>query len=692
MRSALLVSIAATLCLASPVSAQGLQLIDQANDVVFMGGGTPVPAGFADRLDLRGLHIAENPSEFIFVLNVTSAATHGFGGGPLDSGLINIDFKVGKQAYRIELNRPLAQDMDVLGALYKWDFGSERFLGAKNLNVLADEASNSLTVAVDRTLLVNENNVAATAGQTITGWSVHAIGHVPGIATTLIPETAEMTMLDSMPDQGVGPDYEVLGGARHSGNALLQSPAPLRASNGETGTLIFSVRAFNQGAQPDDYKLSVGNAPAGWHVALPSDDIVIQGHGMADVPVLVTLPFTHFHGTLQTFTLKMESATSLESKASIDLGVQYLAIPQPAGHHNTLFLHVDPAPQAVGIVNTFTAGTNAYLSMNTVEPTATSDTITAKPSGVAGNVTYSWFAYLEPSLQIGIDFHPGEGSLTIPIQSTHPISGMLSGRLVLLDPLGNESKSQQASRYPPYSGRHVTELGTLTSKHVSISRDAQTVDAIFRPSISEPIGFASGRSLVLELHFYDTSGAPGLEDVVTNGGFLILPLNEYSDPVTSFVALGGVHLETLSATKRIANPGARLLFEGRIHNTESQARALNITLQGTAKHWASFIGEPSHALAADATQTVRFSVTVPKDATSGTRGDVVLDVGQEGGRHTLELFSVVVDTSKAIPDDSATIDSLATHGKATPGTSVGLLACLTLLCAALVEASRKNKI
>ena len=114
--------------------------------------------------------------------------------------------------------------------------------------------------------------------------------------------------------------------------------------------------------------------------------------------LLASVPFAHVHGGFSAFNLSAASQNDPGSFALLNMGVLHTPIPQPAGHHDTLYLH--PDAQGGGLfsqVFPFTTGV-----MNTENATPAESTQELSMGGTRdGN---GWTIPLNPQLQMGLDF------------------------------------------------------------------------------------------------------------------------------------------------------------------------------------------------------------------------------------------------------------------------------------------------
>ncbi len=225
---------------------------------------------------------------------------------------------------------------------------------------------------------------------------------------------------DRMPDEGTDGSYEVQQGLHNIGHARLYSPAPARASNGAANTFIFPVVAGHEGNATATYDLRVEEQPDGWEVKIPSDTFQLEAGQQFRFPLMATLPSAHIHDSKEMIRLVLDEVGG-ESEATLDLAVVFHSIPQPAGHHPTVYLHSRAGSSAAGAV----LPARDFLYMNALPDDPDDEEVAVH--GTAKQIpatSYSWSIPLHPSLQMGLDFDMSRtGTLSLPLTADAPIQG-----------------------------------------------------------------------------------------------------------------------------------------------------------------------------------------------------------------------------------------------------------------------------
>ncbi|MCA1819613.1 MAG: hypothetical protein LC620_06135, partial [Halobacteriales archaeon] len=418
---------------------------DNTQDVKVQAGGQEAlaPSDAFAAADLKALDVQETPDNFVFVVTVASLAPQAE--GPIEgSTQYYVYFLQHDRVYRIHMTRQVFTDKIYSGRLEGFDPGRGGYFGIMPLDVQAAPAANTLTVTVGRQALVDANGAAPHPEIPITGFhtTAQALGQNLRGSKFGVNGLAQASAYDAMPDTGnATTSLPVTFGVRQTGHARLASDTPTRASNGEATTFVFQVLATNLGAKEDTFTLTTtGATPAGWTVKLPSSQVTIPGNGTISLPVLVTTPFTHTHGSFQNFILEMTSVNDAQSVGRVQLGVRYTLPPQPAGHHSQVWFHSQAAsddPVTSAFQKTF--GGSAELFVNAEENDPTDDLVDVPGDNAGTGVasggptqSYTWEVPLSPGLEMGLDFNLAEkGSLQVNVKSTTALpKAVLSGQLV----------------------------------------------------------------------------------------------------------------------------------------------------------------------------------------------------------------------------------------------------------------------
>ncbi|MEK6974849.1 MAG: hypothetical protein AABY18_00740 [Candidatus Thermoplasmatota archaeon] len=526
---------------ASQADAEAPLVEDPSGDVTGNSFGTPTPAlgGFED-VDLTGLWLTETPTTF--ELRLRFAHMDGEPGPDQPSSYTFLTFD-GVET-RVWLGRSADNEAWFGSFSSREGDGAFRYVG--QLNVRYDVGAAEVWTSIDRDLIVGASGRSPGNGDAITDIRAQAwanAGHAVSVNNPPIPVKGFLLDVgDRVPDIEGATLAVLFGGATSSGGISLAATEPYRASNGAATTYLYDLEAANQGDLARSLALEAMHLPAGWNVTLPGSVVTLEPGATVKFQVALSTSFYHDHGTSQSFHLRLADDQDESAWAMAELGVHYLDVPQPAGHHDTLFLHTHPWSETAAVVNPPLGGTTGIVTMNTLEqdPEDAGVPVVGYSWVVSDSEHFGWASCLDPGLAMGLDFDLARtGLLTFPVRSERPILGaVLSGRLLRVAP-GLDT----GSCYPSsYADLDVIELATIDATAPTQIGPAgtHTFEATITPlAAADRVPYEDGAALVLELTVVaDGVGIGGTGGVALQpGGSLSLPLNEYSDAAPMF---GGV--------------------------------------------------------------------------------------------------------------------------------------------------------
>jgi len=707
------------------------QLLEDARGDQMVHSADPVPgaspAGRFQAADLLSLAVQESPSDFTFRLAVASLTDSTE--TALESTQYGIRFMHNGAQYQVHVFRGLLTQASYGAQLEALDTTRQRYDTLADLPVTADAPGATMTVTVDRDQLLDQDGVAPFPGRSLAGFSVVSwggalfgdgtIGLGPGGQVS--PPKVQVT--DAMPDAGNGTlGWPVQYGIQQSGNARLSSAVPTRASNGEATTFVFSVVATNLGPT-QRFHLAATGVPGAWNVQLPSDLIELDKGQNETLPVLVTTPFAHQHGTLQSFTLEMQGLDQAGDVGRVQLGVRYTQPPQPAGHHDTVYLHT-AKPQGDQTFNTLFGTAVGFdfgqMYFNTLTPDEDNndaktpvggqeDTfIDFPPAAGVPTVTYTWDLPLSPALQMGLDVDMARtGDAKLSFDTLLPMPGaVLTGRIVHTAPDGRSLDDCRngcdftGDDFRFGFGNHTTVLKIGPSPAQDVQPNSQ--DVLFEAPVtglakSRFVPFVRDATLVLEVNltfnrvdpFFGPHDTPKLA-----GGELTLPLLEYHDPVDrAFSSLAGLMVQVQGEASRQLNPGKTALFELELMNHGDKDAAYDLSLSGTNLPWARILGDDHVKVPAGGVRTLGIAVTAPAEARDGDTADLVLTAAdaKDPSIRTLARVVATVDTHGSHPDDSAKVPGLESQLRRKSSPAADLLPLLAVLGVAVLLVRRRQR-
>lgn len=622
-------------------------LTDPVDAQVVLADEQPVPAQRFHGAELRSLEVQETEPGFTFRLDLEDPPS------PRqdtveDAASLRIRFHHGAIHYSVVFDYTKLLETGPSAALTRLDPDDTYEREVTSLDVDFEEATWTFTAAVERRHLVDENAVPPLAGRALEGLYVTADAWRVINSCTNGECTTTVRVRDRMPDDGTAEPLVATFEGDQGRTARLASPVPMRASNGEASTFIFHLTAQNGGDQADRYTLDADGVPDGWTVAFPLRVLHLDPGEVRDAPVLVTVPFAHEHGVQETFQVTLSAAP--DDVARTTLGVDYLAVPQPAGHHDTLTIH--SAERPVDELGTLVGSPEVQGYMNTlaIDPQSTDaripgagGAIISTYNGETYGTGYFWEIPLQPGLRMGLDFDTGrEGEYGWTIEPGFPI---VEGRVIAT--LLHEGSNGSTELF-----RHDALVPGVTTDEVEVAGAFQV------PEEADLLPFDEEAGLSLRVTLWTkTSTLLAADDPpkLVPGGTLRLPLLEYRDPVQE-VLDQGIRLD--AATPQAAAPTgglARFIVEV----SSDQARTVDLSAHGAPAQV-----HPSRvALVPGETQSVEVLLTVPETARDGDRVDAVLDaVDVDGEASGLVRLSILVDdeaTGDAPRDEQVETPALA---------------------------------
>lgn len=673
---------------------------DPAGDVQSNMGLPPSP-GVAE-IDLRSFMLVEDAAAFHFTVQVEKIESESE--PDMLASAFGVTFTHGDsrfQAYMMRSN--LLGTGDFMGQIRIFDEGFGRYVNIGATEVTPDFAGNAVTMHVPREYLRDESGAAPHPGRTLTDFAVSSYGDRI-MEGTFINFSGEEVSLphyeDRLPDTGVlDAVHEVVYGVTSSGHLSFRSPEPFRASNGEATTFIFDVVAINDGDAEDRVHFEATRFPAQWEVTLPPD-MTLDAQSAVEVPVIVRTAFAHSHGGTESFILSMKSGNDAAAVGRIEIGVHYPLIPQPAGHHDTLWLHsIDHSDEPVSFVLATALSTALSQTgllqdvyMNALEEDERADETPSegrKCSLMIGDADYPvgtgycWDIPLEPGLQLGLDFDvTRNGSLTVTIESMAPMPAVsLQGELLYYAP----PEEPDTGGPPFFFRRETTVLATIErSDPVDLLTGGShtfEVDVVPAPE-ADYIAYKRGAAMELQIRVNTLRPdtwiyGPALPaPTMAGGASMRLPLNEYADPVGELVSLkdDGLRVRALTQQEKPVNPGKTVVFQASVEN-RGNATDVGVGIIGSHRDWVRLLTPAELRLTQGANATVAIAVTPPAGSSHGDSADLVLQFAnlKDITNRSLLRFVATVDTEQELEDESALADQLANDvGKRSPAPALWL--------------------
>lgn len=707
-----LLSMVAFLLLALPVAAQvpaasgpsqvappgPVQVLeDPAADVklVSQGQSQDAPEGRLRSLDLLAATMQETATTFVAQVKVTAVGDDDL---PVaDSGQYDLHFTHKDAHYAVSVTRYVDRGVYVWGELRRYEADGIAYSYAGEPSVVVDAAAGTITSTFPRGLIVDRSGAAPYPGRVLEGIWAEAhwpFADGPFIGTGPVDAGFPADARDRMPDADVGQkQFPVVLGLEQEGNALLSSSDPMRASNGEATTFVFNVNAENTGDTEDLFEMVPVAAPADWAITIPDQFLRLAGKESKEIPVLVSVPFTHSHGDLKTFVLEMQSTSDPATVGRIALGLRYYLIPQPAGHHPQLWFHSQrwgaaDDPFYTVFSQTF-AGNVGFGSMNAMQEDVSDDKadLTGSWYGIrccdesqTPQSLWHWGIWLSPSLEMGLDFDLAKtGKVSVPIKTTAPIpQAQVDANLWYwsYDEKEDTHREILVARMQPTAP---VDLGAGTTTVFELELKANEA--------ADYLQYRKHAGLFLEINV--TSVAPSLfvaaqAPSIAPGGTMMLPLIEYHDPIgDAFAGESDIDLRPVGELSKPVNPGRTVIFQATLVNGLERDATFKVGVEGVNKHWLEMLGPRDITVASGTSQPVRIALHAPDDASPLDAGDFVLTAQdhEDPSQRALVHFVALVETANDIPDEAGLVGPKVEQTKSSPGPALLVVILVVALAA-----------
>ncbi|HEX9816552.1 MAG TPA: hypothetical protein VGB18_06190, partial [Candidatus Thermoplasmatota archaeon] len=480
---------------------------------------------------------------------------------------------------------------------------------------------------------------------------------------------------DRAPDLGVGPEFRsTLGEAFSAGDLRLFAENPVRVSNGESTTFVYTVSLSNHGDATATVSLEAANVLDGWIVRVPAR-LDVPAKQTIEFPVILSMGFSHSHSDIVYFQVRAQHLDDLESHSEINLGVFWTDIPQPAGHHNKLWLHSGTGRLGYGLGIPFGPMVceykEAWLSALEVEidPNAveeeiapcTWDTVYAvvAPQDTLTN-TVRWSFPMRPSLLIGLDFDIDDpGNFVTSVRSPVAVTrAELSARLMYYTPQSKEGCE-------PCNGQSILLAeGRAPARAMSANTPAQFEVPLAFLKEADLLPYAPQSNLYIALslstdtpnHVPNVSAKETAPAIIPKDTVLTLPLLEYHDPVDqAFDAVGSMGLVATGPFEKFVNPGKGALFGFEVVNNGVVAQDVMLQIEGHNRDWARFLEGESISLGVGEKRNVTLLVEVPDSASAGERAELFAVAQSKADANVVALArlraSVIPEEQQSFPDE-----------------------------------------
>ena len=521
------------------------------------------------------------------------------------------------QCYRVNL-AALGADEDPNCRITAFS-AEEGFLDGAEVQGSFDAAAATLTVTVPKVYVLDEEERAPTRGDTLTHFEVRSVMYISlfGVFTRVT---------DYMPDDASLASMQLQIGDEAKGHITLTTADRVRVSNGGATTFVFRANLTNAAEIGDSVRLTAMDLPQGWNVTIQSP-IDLPAESSREIGILVSVPFAHDHGGFTAFNLSATSTRDTASYATLRLGILHTPIPQPAGHHDELYLH--SANPYGGIFSQTLDG--GFPSMNTQPPTE-ADATTAQATDGADGIGWVWDIPLDPTLRMGLDFDvEGVGNVAGTMIPRIEGTGTLHAALVLVEVETDEDEF--GGRMPRYLVDEGVVLAEGMQEGLTMTLNGETAfDVPLTPTdASDYVAYKPRQNLVLRLTLEsdgvggfccisDTTGELNTADFIMK-----LPLNEYHDKLTGVAeAALALDLKAIGDVEKPARPGTIVTYEFSLTNPLADAIAMEIDVAGGNADRGTVVPDGLVEVPANGAVKVTLAVKVPPEAAEGEQIEVLV--------------------------------------------------------------------
>lgn len=473
-------------------------------------GAADTPLTGFESMDLRSLSITETPFHINLAVETTGLARE----ANYDSGNYFVWLRHDDIQYVVRMYQDNAGTGAIADVLLSPD-GS--VFGQLYATVAASVQGATIYAEIPKNNLRGELGAWPHTGKALEDIRVSAQAHATGVYGC--PDsTGPVIIRDDMGADAWARFETHYGGVTIDGPVAYAVDLPFRASNGEATTYAFNQRITNLADGPRTFTFEA-DLPAGW-TAYPAADLSLEAGAEGQAITYVQVPFVHVHGATEqgSLTIRSDDAT-----ATGEIGVHYLAIAQPSGHHPNIYLH---SLAAMGVGTQFNAaagGGDNILYWNTVEDDPSDHGLPI--SSQTDSADLVWWGCLSPDLRLGLlPDRNATGQFRLNFDATLPTTGTLTGAIHLVP------DSDRPLICHDTSGWEMEPLLELEATPVDLNGPI-TVEGAVRAVFDEARPHQPGSDLLLELRITpdNTPIAGGTVDLLP-GSSMRLPLLDYHEP------------------------------------------------------------------------------------------------------------------------------------------------------------------
>ena len=634
-------------------------------------GAPPLPQQLVPEADLVSLALTEADDVFTLVVRVAMLE------GDLVSSRFFVPFTWNGQGYRAMMayvaGQPTGPDRAWGNLQAERDDGWE---WVASLTPVVDRPKGIISLAVPKAYVMDRDGRIPGRGDALVDLRVDSESFPLNVFM------ARTATRDHMPDdEAKAATYAFTMGDFATGTLRLGAPERVRVSNGGSTTFVFHATLENRADAEAEYALAIADLPEGWNASVQTP-VKVPAKEEKTVTVLASVPFAHDHGGFTAFNLTVESTRDPATKGRLRLGVLHTPIPQPAGHHNELWLHAmgrnaNPINALVEHVEPYGSG---YL--NTVADRDPSEAPHATPNDWNDDGP-GWWIPLSPGLRMGLDFD---------LDKTGVLAGAFQGGI------GDATLNAELILIRSQDGEDSVLLADAEPVKLTLDPDAKAPFSltIVPTEDADYVPHQPGQNLVLRLRLdteTDLGGLPRARPLLATSDFkLALPLDEYHDRLTGLAetVAAALDLKAESPVEKVGRPGTLMTYVFTLAHLGTTPARYEIDLAGTDARHGHLVPRGIVELEPGATARLTLGVSIPPDAATGEELEVLLfvhDVDDPEKTAVARTKTTVSLGPDAAPDESPIYIAAREETRPTPGPAalalLGALALAAALAAAL---------
>jgi hypothetical protein len=667
----------ALLVLVSGLSLSGAQaggeafLVDAEGDTeinaVFSGSPAKAPfrGGDSDNADLLSFDIQEADTALDLVFTVKTLKQ------TASDATYYAYFTWGKVEYVVAAQQRTIPNVNTYTGAYLYTRGAfSQSMG--DLPYEVDAEKGTFRVTIQKAYLLDQDEETPTKGDVLKDVSVEAVVSLAAFRIGLAGEVS-----DRLPDDGTK-DFTLQVGDLMSGHLMAEAENRIRVSNGGSTTFVYRVALSNTGEGSDEVEVSTGVLPEGWNTTVQSP-VRLGPDETKVLTVLASVPFGHTHGGFDSFNVTMQSRFDPGSRAVVRLGVLHTPVPQPAGHHDELFLH---AKQQGGLLSW-----GGDVSMNT-DAAHDADAAEAPSYSRDGDAMY-WWIPLNPSLAMGMDFD---------LERLGALAGSVIGRTTGEATVRAELLYGSAGQ--AYDEGETILLAESDDQTVTLDlRNPTPFSLVMTPlEESDYISFNPSASLYLRVELAGSAGTGFLccvpetsPSLLTADFKLKLPLNEYHDKLTGVAeAAAAIDVIADGPVEKLGRPGTTMTYGFTLRNGGSTPVVLDVDLAGSGVDLGTVVPAGPVSLEPGESRKVTLAVGIPSEAKEGEEIEVLLFAHAQDDPSKTAIArtkTTVTLSGEAAADETDVLLAAQSADNDTPG--LGAFGTLAALGVALLAFRRR---